>query len=83
MVCRKMDGQRIEMGPEEVSFKGDQNTKEDREGRKGHRSGTVGDKPVKMMIVQLKGEKWMGKKPGYFEQKKRHLSSKKRQPFLL
>ncbi len=36
-----MDGKRVEMGPGEVSFGGDQNTKPDAQGRKGHRSGTV------------------------------------------
>jgi predicted outer membrane protein len=48
-----MDGNRVEMGPGEVSFGGDQNTKLDAHGRKGHRSGTVGDQPAVTMLVQL------------------------------
>ena len=48
-----MDGTRVEMGPGEVSFGGDQNTKPDAQGRKGHRSGTVGDQPAVTMLVQL------------------------------
>lgn len=47
-----MDGQRVEMGPGEISFGEDQNTKETN-GRKGHRSGTVGDKPAVLMIFQF------------------------------
>ncbi|TXN20471.1 cupin domain-containing protein [Methylobacterium sp. WL9] len=46
-----MDGSRVEMGPGEISFGEDQNTKE-RDGRKGHYSGTVGDEPAVLMIVQ-------------------------------
>jgi predicted outer membrane protein len=48
-----MDGMRVEMGPGEVSFGGDQNTKPDAQGRKGHRSGTVGNQPSVNLIVQL------------------------------
>ena len=48
-----MDGERVEMGPGEVSFGGDQNTKPDAQGRKGHRSGTVGDQPSVNLILQL------------------------------
>lgn len=48
-----MDGKRLEMGPGEVSFGGDQNTKPDARGRKGHRSGTVGNQPSVNLIVQL------------------------------
>ena len=47
-----MDGQRVEMGPGEISFGEDQNTVE-RDGRKGHRSGTVGDEPAVLMVVQF------------------------------
>jgi hypothetical protein len=47
-----MDGTRIEMGPGEISFGEDQNTRET-EGRKGHRSGTVGDRPAVLMVVQF------------------------------
>ncbi|MEO0408296.1 MAG: cupin domain-containing protein [Cyanobacteria bacterium P01_A01_bin.135] len=59
-----MDGQRVEMGPGEISFGGDQNTQPNAQGRQGHLSGTVGDEPVKMMIVQLEGDRWVGLKPG-------------------
>ncbi|WP_019506122.1 hypothetical protein [Pleurocapsa sp. PCC 7319] len=59
-----MDGQRVEMGVGEISFGGDQNTKPDQEGKQGHLSGTVGDEPAKLMIVQLEGDRWMGLKPG-------------------
>ncbi|MHB8563554.1 MAG: cupin domain-containing protein [Acidiferrobacteraceae bacterium] len=48
-----MDGMRIEMGPGELSFGGDQNCAPDAQGYKGHRSGTVGDQPAVLMIVQL------------------------------
>jgi hypothetical protein len=47
-----MDGQRIEMGPGEISFGADQGTRE-RDGRKGHLSGTVGDQPAVLWLVQL------------------------------
>jgi hypothetical protein len=47
-----MDGQRVEMGPGEISFGEDQNTVETG-GRKGHRSGTVGDAPAVLMVVQF------------------------------
>ncbi|ARV58381.1 cupin [Nostocales cyanobacterium HT-58-2] len=48
-----MDGQRVEMGSGEISFGGDQGTKTDAQGHKGHLSGTVGDTPVLLMIVQF------------------------------
>lgn len=48
-----MDGQRVEMGAGEISFGADQNTKEDKEGRKGHLSGTVGDEPAVLVMVQF------------------------------
>ena len=47
-----MDGSRIEQGPGEFSFGGDQGCVE-RDGRRGHRSGTVGDVPCRLMTVQL------------------------------
>jgi hypothetical protein len=59
-----MDGTRVEMGVGEISFGGDQDTKPQPEGLQGHISGTVGNKPCKMMIVQLEGEKWLGLRPG-------------------
>lgn len=49
-----MDGQRVEMGVGEISFGADQNTKEDAQGRKGHLSGTVGNEPAVLMLVQFK-----------------------------
>ena len=61
-----MDGTRVEMGPGEISFGNDQNAKPDAEGRKGHRSGTVGDQPAIMMIVQLEDARWVAARPGAF-----------------
>lgn len=61
-----MDGMRVEMGVGEVSFGGDQNTKSNPEGHKGHLSGTVGEEPARLMIVQLNGERWIGLRPGDF-----------------
>lgn len=48
-----MDGQRVEMAAGELSFGADQNTKEDSQGHKGHLSGTVGDEPAVLVIVQF------------------------------
>lgn len=61
-----MDGQRVEMGPGDVSFGADQNTKRDEKGRTGHLSGTVGEQPAVLMLVQLKEDKWAGARPGAF-----------------
>lgn len=61
-----MDGTRVEMGPGELSFGGDQNSKPDAEGRVGHRSGTVGDEPCSLMVVQLDAKRWAGVRPGGF-----------------
>lgn len=47
-----MDGQRVVMGPGEFSFGGDQHCRE-REGKRGHLSGTVGDMPCVLMVIQL------------------------------
>jgi hypothetical protein len=47
-----MDGQRVEMGPGELSLGEDQNTRAV-DGRKGHLSGTVGDEPAVLMLIQL------------------------------
>ena len=49
-----MDGTHVEMGAGEISFGADQGCRE-QEGRCGHRSGTVGDAPAVLMIVQLDG----------------------------
>jgi hypothetical protein len=48
------DGKRTEMGPGDVSFGEDQNSKPDPHGHLGHFSGTVGQKPTVLMVVQLK-----------------------------
>ena len=48
-----MDGQRVEMGPGEISFGEDQGTRRDDKGHEGHLSGTVGSEPFVAMIVQL------------------------------
>ena len=47
-----MDGTRIEQGPGEFSFGEDQGCVEVN-GKKGHRSGTIGDQPAVLMTVQL------------------------------
>lgn len=47
-----MDGHRVEMGPGELMFGEDQGTRE-RDGRRGHLSGTVGDEPCTMMVTGL------------------------------
>lgn len=62
-----MDGTRVEMGPGEVSFGGDQTSTPDATGRFGHRSGTVGDELLSLMAVQLEGDEWLGLKPGCFD----------------
>lgn len=48
-----MDGTRIEMGPGELSLGQDQRCVQDKDGRKGHRSGVIGDEPAVLMTVQL------------------------------
>jgi hypothetical protein len=48
-----MDGTRIEQGPGEFSFGEDQGCRADAQGRKGHRSGVIGDEPAVLMTVQL------------------------------
>ena len=47
-----MDGQRVEMGPGELSFGADQGTRE-QDGKRGHRSGTLGAAPAVLMLIQL------------------------------
>jgi hypothetical protein len=47
-----MDGTRVEMGPGEISFGEDQGCGTI-DGRTGHMSGTVGDEPAVLMIVQF------------------------------
>ncbi len=48
-----MDGRRVEMGPGDISFGEDQGTLTGSDGRKGHRSGTIGNEPAVLMLVQL------------------------------
>ena len=47
-----MDGTRVEMGPGEISFGEDQGCSTV-DGKTGHLSGTVGDEPAVLMIVQF------------------------------
>ncbi len=61
------DGTKVEMGTGDLAFGGDQNAKPDAGGRAGHRSGTVGDEPCSLMIVQLDPSKWAGARPGAFK----------------
>jgi hypothetical protein len=55
-----MDGKRVEMGPGEISFGNDQDTKAEAHGRRGHRSGTVGNEPFTAMYVQLDRDPGIG-----------------------
>jgi hypothetical protein len=48
-----MDGTRIEFGPGELSLGEDQGCTQEADGRKGHRSGTIGNEPAVLMTVQL------------------------------
>src|SRR5262249_24373669 len=59
-----MDGKRVEMGPGELSFGGDQNTKPDAQGRKGHRSGAVGNQPCVTLLIQLEKDPFAGQPGG-------------------
>jgi hypothetical protein len=47
-----MDGTRIEQGPGEFSLGEDQGSRE-HDGRRGHRSGTIGGEPAVLMCVRL------------------------------
>jgi hypothetical protein len=47
-----MDGTHIEMGAGEISFGGDQNCRAVGE-KRGHLSGTVGDVPAVLMVIQF------------------------------
>jgi hypothetical protein len=47
------DGSRVEMGPGEASFGGDQGARPV-DGKLGHVSGTIGNEPAVLMVVQLK-----------------------------
>jgi hypothetical protein len=47
-----MDGTRLEMGSGEIPFGGDQNCQEI-DGKRGHRSDTIGDLPAVLMVIQF------------------------------
>jgi hypothetical protein len=47
-----MDGTWVEMGPGEISFGGDQNCREV-DGKRGHRSGTIGEVPAVLLVIQF------------------------------
>ena len=49
-----MDGTCVEMGTGELSFGGDQHCRE-LQGKRGHRSGTVGDVSAVLMVIQFDG----------------------------
>jgi hypothetical protein len=53
-----MDGTRVEMGPGDISFGEDQNTRQVN-GKCGHLSGTVGGEPAVLMLVQFEVEPTM------------------------
>ncbi|MGB3292046.1 MAG: hypothetical protein WBB01_03520 [Phormidesmis sp.] len=61
---KTMDGDRVEMGPGEVSFGGDQNTRPNADGQQGHLSGTAGEEPAKLMVIQLQGDEYLAARPG-------------------
>ncbi len=61
-----MDGQRVEIGPGDFSFGGDQDCKADGQGRVGHLSGQVGDAPCVQLVVQRNDDAWAGARPGAF-----------------
>ncbi|MEY3480062.1 MAG: hypothetical protein RIQ71_837 [Verrucomicrobiota bacterium] len=50
-----MDGVRVEMGPGELSFGGDQGCRLI-DGKRGHLSGSLDGKPVVLMLVQVEGQ---------------------------
>jgi hypothetical protein len=48
-----MDRNRVEMGPGDVSFGEDQLASESPDGHVGHLSGTVGEQPAVLVVVQM------------------------------
>jgi hypothetical protein len=48
-----MDGTRIEQHAGELSLGADQRCRRDAQGRRGHRSGTIGEQPAILMCVRL------------------------------
>ena len=63
-----MDGQRVEVGPGEFSFGGDQNCITDAEGRNGHISEQLGDEPCIQLAIQPKDGRWLNLRPGGLSQ---------------
>jgi len=61
-----MDGTRVEMAAGDISFGEDQNTKPNAQSQKGHMSGTVGDAPAVLMIVQMASRPTVGQ-PCHFK----------------
>ena len=52
-LVRRVDGwHSIEIGPREISFGEDQNTRQV-DGKRGHLSGTLGPEPAVLMLVQF------------------------------
>ena len=60
------DGKRIELREGEISFGADQHTAPDKNGNKGHRSGSLDGKPCRMIIVQLLDDEYQAAKPAQF-----------------
>ena len=60
-----MDGTRVEMGPGDLSLGEDKGSIASADGRKGHRSGTIGDQPAVLMTVQLHVDPVH--RPGHFQ----------------
>ena len=60
------DGMRVEMGPGDISFGADQHSKPNVRGEFGHRSGTVGEQPAVLMLVQLEDARFVAARPGIF-----------------
>jgi hypothetical protein len=50
-----MDGVRVEMGPGEISFGGDQGCNWV-EGKRGHLSGSLGAEPAVLMLIQIEDD---------------------------
>lgn len=67
-----MDGQRVELGTGEVSFGGDQHCSTDAHGHKGHRSGTLGEQPAVLMLVQLDRPNPPGRPPNALDDADAH-----------
>jgi len=65
--AKTMDGTRVEMAPAEVSLGSDHASKPDAQGQFGHRSGTVGEELLVLMVVRLAGEIWLGLSPCAFK----------------